>query len=132
MKVYLDSSAIVQFVNREEHSVALASALLTNPEDEYVASALSVTEVVRAAQPFGVLAVERARRFMDALHKIAVSNEILREAGSIAPGSLLRTLDAIHLATARQVGSDLRMLVTYDRRLAEIATTNGVAVVSPR
>jgi uncharacterized protein len=47
------------------------------------------------------------------------------------PDRSLRSLDAIHLATARLLGPDLDALVTYDHRLASAATDAGLAVLSP-
>jgi predicted nucleic acid-binding protein len=47
------------------------------------------------------------------------------------PDRVLRSLDAIHLATARLLGSDLDALVTYDNRLASAATEAGLAVLAP-
>lgn len=44
---------------------------------------------------------------------------------------MLRTLDAIHLATALRLGSDLDAVVTYDNRLAEAARTLGLPVAAP-
>ena len=43
----------------------------------------------------------------------------------------LRSLDALHLASALELGSDLQAIVTYDKRLAEAALLNAIAVVSP-
>jgi uncharacterized protein len=44
----------------------------------------------------------------------------------------LRSLGAIHLATARGLGRDLGAIVTYDQRMAEAATHVGHRVVGPR
>lgn len=51
-------------------------------------------------------------------------------AATVGPSSL-RTLDAIHLATALGLGAELDAFVTYDNRLAEAARSLGLPVVSP-
>jgi hypothetical protein len=49
-----------------------------------------------------------------------------------APTSLVRSLDAIHLASAQLLGAELRALLTYDARMAHVATTLGMVVQAPR
>jgi predicted nucleic acid-binding protein len=48
------------------------------------------------------------------------------------PDRGLRSLDAIHLATARVLVPELDGLVTYDERLRKAATDAGLPVISPR
>jgi predicted nucleic acid-binding protein len=62
---------------------------------------------------------------------IRVNDSVLNEAGVVQPPDL-RSLDAIHLVTARQLGSDLSHIVTYDDRMAEGANRLGLRVLSPR
>ncbi len=61
---------------------------------------------------------------------IAVSTELLYSATDVVPRSL-GTLDAIHVATARDLGQDLRAFVAYDRRLLVAARDAGLPVLSP-
>jgi uncharacterized protein len=65
------------------------------------------------------------------LELIRISDRILTAAGSLLPAEL-RTLDAIHLATAQQLGGDLARLVTYDERLRAAATATGLPAAAPR
>jgi predicted nucleic acid-binding protein len=44
----------------------------------------------------------------------------------------LRSLDAIHLATAQELGADLARVCTYDERMADAASALGLTVVAPR
>lgn len=44
---------------------------------------------------------------------------------------ILRTLDALHLASALELGDDLSGLITYDTRMAGAAAALGLAVVAP-
>lgn len=58
-----------------------------------------------------------------------ISGRILEVAAALKPEHL-RTLDAIHVATALDFG-DLEGVVTYDRRMAEAARANGLTVLAP-
>lgn len=60
-----------------------------------------------------------------------MTTAIFEAAGRLDP-TILRTLDAVHLAAALDIGDELEGIVTYDDRLAEAALANGVAVVSPQ
>jgi len=130
VRVYLDSSAIVKLVQREVHSDALAGALRAHGNDERVTSMLARVEVVRAVLPAGDAAVSHARRQLARIHQIAVDLEILDRAATMAP-LVLRSLDAVHLASAQLLGGDLRSLVTYDHRMAEAAASSGLPVLTP-
>ena len=55
---------------------------------------------------------------------------MLNAAGALAPVEL-RSLDAIHLATAQQIGNDLAAVVTYDERMAVAARVLGWRVAQP-
>lgn len=61
---------------------------------------------------------------------MAFDPAIARAAGDLAPFSL-RTLDAIHLASALARGPELDAFLTYDDRLAEAARSLGLPVVRP-
>jgi predicted nucleic acid-binding protein len=76
-------------------------------------------------------AVERdAKRILKGVHLIAVDAALLAAAAATEPRSL-KTLDAIHLATARSLGHELAGLITYDRRLADAARHCDLTVWSP-
>lgn len=131
MKLYFDSSALVKLVQRESESDSLRGFLNLHEDDQLVSSALSSVEVVRAVQGGGLAAVALAHRVLGDLDVIAVTREILDEAATMVPGERLRSLDAIHVASARSIGNDVRALVTYDSRMAHAARTVGLAVESP-
>jgi hypothetical protein len=96
-----------------------------------VSSALAKTEVARALLPLGESAVRRGYEVLARLELIRVSDRILAAAGSLLPAEL-PTLDAIHLATARQLGGDLARVITYDERLRAAAVATGCPVSAPR
>jgi predicted nucleic acid-binding protein len=95
-----------------------------------VSSALARTEVARALLPLGQAALRRGRDVLSRLELIRVSDRILGSAGTLLPAEL-RTLDAIHLATAQQLGSDLARVVTYDEQMGSAAEMIGCSVVAP-
>ena len=101
--LYLDASAIVKLVRSEPETSALVEAIRADPE--VISSALSWTEVVRAARRARVRAT-RASAVLDGIASVPIDDGILRDAAELSPASL-RTLDAIHIATARSLGDDI-------------------------
>jgi len=126
---YLDSSAIVKLAVREAESVALRRYL--RRRRPLVTSSLARAEALRALLPAGENAVAAGRKVLTRLDLVRINNRVLDEAATLLPVGV-RTLDAIHLATAGQLGPDLGMLVTYDDRMAEAAKRIGHRVVAPR
>lgn len=126
---YLDSSAIVKLAVREPESAALLRYV--RGRRTLVSSALARTEVARALLPLGPEAVSRGYDVLARLELARVNDRILDAAGRLTPADL-RSLDAIHLATAAQLGGDLARVVTYDERMALAARTLGFAVAAPR
>jgi predicted nucleic acid-binding protein len=57
--------------------------------------------------------------------------DCLVESASRLPDHSLRSLDAIHLATALLLRDDLEVIVTYDKRLATVAEAHHLPVDSP-
>jgi predicted nucleic acid-binding protein len=125
---YLDSSAIVKLAVREPESLVLRRYL--RRRRPLVSSAFARTEVVRALLPAGREAVARGRDVLQRLDLVRVNDRILDAAGVLRPPEL-RSLDAIHLATARELGDALRALVTYDDRMVAAARQLGFRIVQP-
>lgn len=125
---YLDSSAIVKLAVVEPESEALRRYL--RRRRPLVSSALARTEVGRALLPLGKPAVRRGAEVLARIDLLRVSDRLLDAAARISPAEL-RSLDAIHLATAQQLGSDLAGLVTYDERMSRAAQDLGWAVAAP-
>jgi len=129
MAVYLDSSAFVKIVVAEPESRALRS-FLTRRRSRHVSSAMLRAEALRAVRHTGPEVLARTRSALKAVDLIAVTDSILDVAGTLEP-RIVRTLDAVHLATAIALGDDLEVLVTYDTRMAEGARLLGLAAASP-
>lgn len=126
--LYLDSSAIVKLVVSEMESAALRKYL--RGKRALVTSALARTEVSRALLPLGSTVLERGDLVLQRLSIVRVNDRILQIAGRMLPADL-RSLDAIHLATADQLRPDLSKVCTYDQRMKAAAITLGFAVVAP-
>jgi predicted nucleic acid-binding protein len=131
VKLYLDSSALVKLVQQEAQSAALRQYLRRHRSDGRVTSALARVEVVRAVSGGGVPAISHARRTLARVDQINLDRSLLDEAATLAPSTMLRPLDAIHLASARLLGSDLRAVVTYDERMVAVASVLRLPVESP-
>lgn len=127
--LYLDSSAIVKLVLTEAESDALQVRLAEH--SEHVSSALAHVEVLRALRRANKhpLALGHAERILSRMILIVIDEPLLAVAAALDPPGL-RSLDAIHLATALSL-EGLDAVVTYDRRLADAAREAGLAVTSP-
>lgn len=121
----------MRLVQEEAQTEALRRYLRRHRSDERVTSALSRVEVVRAVQSGGAPAVAKARRQLARLHQVTLDTVLLDAAASLAPGTFLRTLDAIHLASAQLILADLRAIVAYDHRMIGTATALGFSVDTP-
>lgn len=125
---YLDSSALVKVVVEEPESRALAEWL--RGKDRLAACELVQVEVVRAVRASDPAAVPRARQVLATLTMIRLGRTLYDRAAELEP-PLLRSLDAIHLASAASIGGDLAGVVTYDARMAEAAFKLGLRVEAP-
>ena len=128
--LYLDSSAFVKLAVEEPETGALR-AFLADRAGRRVSSALLRTESLRAVRHLGADALATVREGIRRIDLVAIDDRILEAAGTLEP-RVLRTLDAIHLATALAVGDDLDTIVTYDDRMVEAARLLGLPTVTPR
>jgi predicted nucleic acid-binding protein len=131
VKLYLDSSALVKLVQQEAESDALRRYLRRHRGEGRVTSALSRVEVVRAVAGGGARAIGHARRTLARVDLINLDRTLLDQAAILAPATVLRSLDAVHLASASLLGSDLRAVLTYDTRMVAAASGLGLAVERP-
>ncbi len=129
--LYLDASAIVKIVIRERESLALRAEL--ENWTELASSIVSRVEVARALRRMmGAAAWSEpdADAVLDGIAYLDIDVTLTREAARLDPLEL-RSLDAIHLASAISLAGDLGAISTYDVRLAEAARQRGIAVLSP-
>jgi uncharacterized protein len=129
MAFYLDTSALVKLVVAEAETPALRSWLKASERDA-VTSDLTRTELIRAVRRGAPDRATRAREVLDAVTLLQVTPAVFEAAARLDPLTL-RSLDAVHLASALDLGDDLDGLVTYDERLAEAAESYGVPVIAP-
>jgi uncharacterized protein len=125
---YLDSSAYVKLPLREAERQALMAELVR--WDGYVSSTLMAVESLRACARYGTSYERAARIWMDGLSLLPIDDAILDVAADLRPWGL-RSLDALHVATAVSLGDDLAALITYDDRLALAAEEQGLPVARP-
>lgn len=124
---YLDTSAALKLVLAEQESAALIEAI--NAESPtLVACYLLETEMRRAAHRSPDLQQRQVTELLDRIDLYEVTPTVFLQAG-LLPGEQLRSLDAVHLASA--IGIAVDALVTYDLRMAEAARAAGLVVIAP-
>jgi len=128
---YLDTSAALKLLVEESHSLAFATFYDEHSDDDWVSSALLRVEFVRAVRRTLPALLPDALELLMAFDYVRIDDDIV-DAAANEPERALRSLDAIHLATAQALGSDVAALVTYDDRLAQAARRAGKRVLSPR
>ena len=129
MAHYVDTSALVKLVVADHETAALRE-WFASAERDPVAADLCRTELVRATRRVAPDRILQARAVLDSLILIQVTTATFEHAGRLEP-TQLRSLDAIHIAVALQLGDDLEAFVTYDERQAEAARANGINVLGP-
>lgn len=128
--IYLDSSALLKLLFEESESAALAQWISERSSTPMVSSELARVEVVRAARRLDAKVVPAARALMSQLDLIPLNTGLLDEAADVGE-LLLRTLDAIHLASALSIRDDLTAFVAYDNRLIAAVETAGIESIRP-
>ena len=128
--IYLDTSAFVKLVREERETPDLEAFLRQRSPTTLVSSALLVVETRRAVLRQAPDLLARADLLLTRIDQVGVTRAVL-EAASRLPDPALRSLDALHLATALQLHRDLEALVTYDSRLAAAAGRLELPVATP-
>ena len=95
-----------------------------------VASDLMRVEALRVARRRSPEVEQRARSLLDVVTLVTVSRQVCDRASELDP-RVLRSLDAVHLATALSLGDDLELVLTYDARMREACGWLGLDVVAP-
>jgi predicted nucleic acid-binding protein len=132
--IYLDSAAVVKLVRQEHNSAALIAWLDARAESPLVSSALVEVEVPRALRRSAPQALAGVPGVVARLYRIEIDAAVRAAAGAFHDATL-RSLDAIHLATAhllsQQPGAEPLTFVTYDQRLLKAAEDSGLATEAP-
>jgi predicted nucleic acid-binding protein len=128
--IYLDSSALLKLVRAEKHTAELTSWLAARPDAPLVSSALAQVDVLRSCRRIDERLLDRGRSVLAVLDVVPLDDGVLGAAAGL-PDPGLRTLDALHLASALSLDPDLETFVAYDARLVTAAVAVGLAVTQP-
>lgn len=126
--IYLDASALITLVSGRPYAAELRDFLAGRPGMPMGTSTIGFVETVRT--------LDRIGDYPTAMHdlvstftEILVTDEV-RDAAAALPGGV-RTLDAVHIASAQIIGPALNALVTYDKRMLDVATSVGIPTAAP-
>lgn len=128
--IYLDSSALLKLIIIERESSALAAWLAERSDVPVASSELAKVEVLRACRRVAPNAVHLARAVLSGLDLVPLSGSVVDVAAELE-GDTLRSLDALHLASALAVRTALTAFVAYDMRLQLEAVATGLPAISP-
>ena len=128
--IYLDSSALMKLIRLEDETPALHQWLTQRPDQPLVTSELGRVEVLRAARRVGGRVLAEARAVLGDFDLTPLDRAVQDLASDIGD-QLLRTLDALHLASAVLMGEALTTFIAYDQRLVVAARSAGLVVATP-
>lgn len=128
--IYLDTSAFLKLLLAEPESPALHAYLGEVRRGDLVSSSLLITEARRGTLRKNPTRLPRVDLMLDTVEKIELSRAVLEDASRL-PHRMLRTLDAIHLATALLLGEDVDVLLSYDQRLLDAAAAHRIPTAAP-
>lgn len=128
--IYIDTSALLKLVKDDEEESAALQQYLAGSVRELVSSALLAVEARRGMLRLRPEGMSKVDLILNEVVQLDISAAIIESAGRL-PDPLLRSLDAIHLATALLIREDVDALLTYDDRLADAARAHGLPVVAP-
>lgn len=129
MAYYLDTSAAIKLIITEDHSEAMF-AWIKGKDGQIISSDLLRTELLRIIRRGAPHLLQGARWLLDSLTLMTLPSKTFSHASELAPDQL-KSLDAVHLAAAFQLGDELSGIVTYDSRLAEAARYHGIEAIAP-
>ena len=127
---YLDTSAAVKLLFAERESTAMGKWWAATAA-QVVSSDLLRTELLRVTRRVDPRQMPQARALLDSLTLLRLSTALCERAAMLEPVAL-RSLDALHLAAAQELGDELEGVVTYDQRLADASRALGIRSVGPR
>ena len=125
---YVDSSAIIKLIIREAESEALAAAMRTY--DAHLTSDAAMVEVPRAVRRARVDGGRITTRVLGRFASVTLDRQVIELAAELEPSSL-RSLDAIHIASAMSVEITDLVFIAYDRRCLDGARRANLSTSSP-
>ncbi|MGH8996900.1 MAG: type II toxin-antitoxin system VapC family toxin [Acidimicrobiales bacterium] len=128
--IYLDTSALVKLVIQEPESPALEDWLDRQHALPKLSSQVATVELIRTCRPLSDAAVSNARQLLAGVDLVPLSEDLVEAAALLGPLEL-RSVDAIHLASALSMADRLSSFVVYDGRLGAAAESAGLPVASP-
>jgi uncharacterized protein len=126
--IYLDASALVTYVIQRPSFAELRRFLEARGGSPLITSTVGFIETVRSCDRMGSFPNLMGQLLRD-YAELQITAEIRDRAANL-PGRL-KTLDAIHVATAETLGEDLISFITYDSAMASVARSRGLPVASP-
>lgn len=129
MAHYIDTSALVKLVVAEPETAALRNWIAAE-SPVLISSDLARTELIRAVRRGSPDRTVQARTVLDSISLLTLATATFETAAHLDP-TVLRTLDAVHIAAALELGDELVGLVTYDDRMADTARAHGISVIAP-
>lgn len=127
-RVYLDASAAVKLVVSELESASVRRFLAG--ETTRISSRVLAVELVRAVARVAPAALDQALALLGVMEFVELDQRVADRAAALEPVGL-RSLDAIHLASALELGEELDAFVTFDARQADAARALGLTVAAP-
>lgn len=126
---YFDTSALARLIVHESETSALRHWIVAE-QPAAIASDLVRTELLRTVRLVAPDRMVETRRVLESVTLLRATPMIVDRAGRMDPSGL-RSLDAIQLATALELGEELQAVITYDHRFAEAAEANGIPTLGP-
>lgn len=126
--IYMDSSALVTWMSRRNYWTALDAFLGDWGSRPMATSSLGFVETTRTLDLMGTFPDAMAE-LERGVGEILLTPDVRRAAAALT--GRLRTLDAVHVASALSLGENLTALVTYDKRMLETALAAGLPAHAP-
>jgi hypothetical protein len=126
--IYVDTSALMKLVWPEQGTEATYA--FVGDREDLISSALLTVEARQAAFRAEPAALTRVDLLLARFEYIQLSDAVI-ETASRLPDPMLRSLDAIHLATALLIRDDIDVLLSYDERLLTAASAHGLPTAAP-
>lgn len=126
---YLDTSALAKLVIEEPESASLEHWLLLNDE-RLTTSVVGKVELLRVSRRTRPNSTATARALLADLPLVPLTPQVTELAGEVRPAAL-RSLDALHLASAIALDDALTGFIVYDKRLRDAAVLADLPVMSP-